>query len=95
MEYFFRKELITLDMDPNTGFWVLVLIALLFTSFGSVFFLVYWAAAVVPLLFAYTATVFLYSLELAVRRIAEYPKGPILAITAGCGDVAAALKFFG
>jgi hypothetical protein len=75
--------------------YIPLLVTLLFVGFGGVFLLVYWAAAVIPLLFAYTATVLLYTLELVVRRIAEYPKGPILGISAGCAGVAAALKFFG
>jgi hypothetical protein len=43
---------------------------------------------------AYLATAVLYVGELVVRRIAEYPKGPLLALIAIFGSVAALLKVF-
>jgi hypothetical protein len=66
----------------------------LFAFYGSAVLLICWAMAAGPLLLAYSATAVLYLFELVVRRIAEYPKGPILAVSAICGGVAALLKFF-
>jgi hypothetical protein len=43
---------------------------------------------------AYIATAVLYVVELVVRRIAEYPKGPLLALIAIFGGAAGLLKVF-
>lgn len=84
-----------LDRLPEGSLFLPVLLFLFYVSLASVMLLVYWGSAVLPLLFAYAATVALFVLELVVRRIAEYPKGPILALSAACGGIAAALKFVG
>jgi len=44
---------------------------------------------------AYVASAILYVAEFVVRRIAEYPKGPILALSALLGAVSALIKAFG
>jgi hypothetical protein len=44
---------------------------------------------------AYVASATLYVAEFVVRRIAEYPKGPVLALSALLGGVAALIKAFG
>jgi hypothetical protein len=44
---------------------------------------------------AYLASAFLYVGEFVVRRIAEYPKGPVLALSALLGGVVALIKAFG
>jgi hypothetical protein len=85
----------TLDGLPDGSLFLPVLLFLFFVSLAGVMLLVYWASAVLPLLFAYAAMAVLFVVELVVRRIAEYPKGPILALSAACGGIAAALKFFG
>jgi hypothetical protein len=54
-----------------------------------------WLLVVGPLVLAYIATPLLYASEQLVRRVAEYPKGPVLALSALCGGVAALLKIFG
>ena len=54
-----------------------------------------WLLVVCPLVFAYVATALLYASEQLVRRIAEYRKGPVLALSALCGGIAALLKVFG
>jgi len=54
-----------------------------------------WLLVVCPLVFAYVATALLYASEQLVRRIAEYRKGPVLALSALSGGIAALLKVFG
>ena len=44
---------------------------------------------------AYLASAFLYVGEFAVRRIAEYPKGPVLALSALLGGAVVLIKAFG
>jgi hypothetical protein len=63
-----------------------------------------WASAIsllcVPMILAaralaYIASAILYVGEFVVRRIAEYPKGPILALSALFGGICALIKAFG
>jgi hypothetical protein len=61
----------------------------------SPFLLAFWAVAAGPLIFLYAMSVLLYLSELLIRRIAEYPKGPILGFGALCGGIAGLLKAFG
>jgi hypothetical protein len=44
---------------------------------------------------AYVASAILYVGEFVVRRIAEYPKGPVLALSALFGSIVALIKAFG
>jgi hypothetical protein len=44
---------------------------------------------------AYLVSIILYLGEFVVRRIAEYPKGPVLALSAFFGGIAALIKAFG
>jgi hypothetical protein len=44
---------------------------------------------------AYLASAILYVCEFIIRRIAEYPKGPVLALSALIGGIAALVKAFG
>jgi hypothetical protein len=44
---------------------------------------------------AYLASAILYVCEFIIRRIAEYPKGPVLAISALFGGIVALIKAFG
>jgi hypothetical protein len=44
---------------------------------------------------AYLASGIFYIGEFIVRRIAEYPKGPVLALSALCGGIVALIKAFG
>ncbi|MHC2104420.1 hypothetical protein [Methylobacterium sp. CM6246] len=36
----------------------------------------------------------LYALEISMRRVAEYPKGPLLALAGACGGIGALVKIF-
>jgi hypothetical protein len=69
------------------------------SEIGSAMFLIavlpFLLATALPLLFAYVGSIALFVAEIVMRRVAEYSKGPILAGSAICGAVAAALKVFG
>jgi hypothetical protein len=52
-------------------------------------------AMLLALVLAYAAGAVLYVLEFLVRRIAEYPKGPVLALSAFFGGLLALIKAFG
>jgi len=69
------------------------LVVYLSTSFVIVI-LPFWLAVVVPLLATYFITIVLFIAELVVRRIAEYPKGPVLAGSALFGGIVALIKVF-
>lgn len=56
--------------------------------------LIFWIVAVLPLLGAFVLTLFLVVSEFIVRRIAEYSKGPIFALSGGLGVIGAFLKAF-
>jgi hypothetical protein len=53
------------------------------------------AVGVAMLGLLYIARVILYAGEFVVRRIAEYPKGPVLGLSALIGGIAAVFKAFG
>lgn len=53
-----------------------------------------WAIAALPLLVVYAFAATLSTLEYLLRRIAEYPRGPILAISIIVGSIAGVLKVF-
>jgi hypothetical protein len=62
--------------------------------YGATLLTVYWAAATLPLLFAYTTTTLRHFSELVVRRIAEYPKGPTIAFGVVSGAIGGLIKAF-
>jgi hypothetical protein len=53
------------------------------------------ATIFISIAMAYVASGTLYVGEFVVRRIAEYPKGPVLALSALIGGIAAVIKAFG
>jgi hypothetical protein len=69
-----------------------VLIAIgIFVGYPALIVLPVWVA----LGLAYIASAILYVGEFIVRRIAEYPKGPVLALSAFIGAIVALIKAFG
>jgi hypothetical protein len=54
--------------------------------------LLIWFVATAPLVFAYALTAVLWTCEFVVRRIAEYPKGPLLAVSGLIAALAAFTK---
>jgi hypothetical protein len=69
-----------------------VLIAIgIFVGYPALIVLPIWVA----LGLAYIASAILYMGEFIVRRIAEYPKGPVLALSALIGAIVALFKAFG
>jgi hypothetical protein len=60
-------------------------------GYPAVIVLPIWAA----LGLTYIASAILYVCEFIIRRIAEYPKGPVLALSALFGGIAALIKAFG
>ena len=45
----------------------------------TVISMIFWAVVIIPLLVIYLLTIVLFCCEFVVRRVAEYPKGPIVA----------------
>src|SRR5262245_2296454 len=70
--------------------WVQTILALPFLLAFLCTLLVFLSIAV-----AYVASAILYVSEFVVRRIAEYPKGPVLALSAFFGGIVALIKAFG
>jgi hypothetical protein len=66
--------------------WALILCVHL-----TVIAVIFWVVVALPLLTIYLLTVVLFCCEFIVRRIAEYPKGPILAGSALLGAIAGIL----
>ncbi len=67
--------------------WALILCVHL-----TVIAVIFWAVVALPLLVIYLLTVVLFCCEFIVRRIAEYPKGPIFVGSALLGAVAGVLR---
>jgi hypothetical protein len=79
----------TLGLAPFALFFLVVLILCVHLT---VIALIFWTVVAVPLLAVYLLTVALFSSEFVVRRIAEYPKGPILAGSALFGALAGVFR---
>jgi ABC-type xylose transport system permease subunit len=78
--------------NPPTIFqaiWVILFIASVLLGF---LVLIFWAAIAIPLALAIVLAVVLAVIEFIVRRIAEYPPGPILGVSVLCGAIVAILK---
>ena len=71
---------------------LLFLWAYVFSVHLTVLALIFWVTVAVPLLVIYGVSALLLITELIIRRIAEYPKGPILAISSLLFAVGALLK---
>jgi hypothetical protein len=70
-----------------------VYIAVLIPVFLLWFYTIFLFITVSPMVICQAATAVVWLVELFVRRIAEYPKGPVLALSAMLGSIAAILKF--
>ena len=71
---------------------LLFLLSYVFSIHFMVLTLIFWIAVAIPMFVIYGISGLLVIAEFAVRRIAEYPKGPILAISALVFAVGALLK---
>jgi hypothetical protein len=71
-------------------FWVLSVCHWL-----QLMFIIFWLIIIITLLLVSVTVISFSIFELLLRRIAEYPKGPILGLSAVCGGVAAVLKALG
>jgi len=61
----------------------------------SVVLLAFWCLAFGLLVLAYVLTAILSTTEFIVRRVAEYPKGPVFALSALLGGIGVIFKSFG
>jgi hypothetical protein len=73
-------------------FALFYLCTLIFCVHLTVIAVIFWAVVALPLLVIYLLTVVLFCCEFIVRRIAEYPKGPIFVGSALLGAVAGVLR---
>jgi hypothetical protein len=73
-------------------FALFYLCALILCVHLTVIAVIFWAVVALPLLVIYLLTVVLFCCEFIVRRIAEYPKGPIFAGSVLLGAVAGVLR---
>ena len=72
----------------------------IFSGFGvgiiiTIVLFIFWLPTAVLVLLIYLSSLCLYIVEITVRRIAEYPKGPLLAGSVVIGSVIALIKAFG
>ena len=88
------------DAFPGTSqvadvrsFYIVIVsgLAILFTAVLFIF----WLPTAVLVLAVYLGALCLYFIEITVRRIAEYPNGPLLAAGTLLGMVGAFIKAFG
>lgn len=79
--------------DSATSVFIRAVLILLLLPLIAAFVCV--CAVLVSLAAAYLASIILFVLEFIARRIAEYPKGPILALSTFFGCIAALFKAFG
>jgi hypothetical protein len=80
----------------SSYFAVLAILVLLYALLvGSAVITVFMLYLMLPVLAAGMLAFYLGIIEFIVRRIAEYPKGPVLALSALCGGLAALFKTLG
>jgi hypothetical protein len=88
------------DQDNNNAYlgsdyFPLFLLASFIGAIVNGFMSMFWAASAGLVLFIYVGSLLLYVAELTARRIAEYPKGPLLAGSVLVGSVVALTKALG
>jgi len=87
---------LTLGLSEQSSIFPVILIAsLLVLGLPALLVLLCVLTILFALGLAYVASAVLYVGEFVVRRIAEYPKGPVLALSALFGGVCALIKVFG
>jgi hypothetical protein len=87
---------LTLGLSEQSSIFPVILIAsLLVLGLPALLVLLCVLTILFALGLAYVASAILYVGEFVVRRIAEYPKGPVLALSALFGGVCALIKAFG
>lgn len=89
---FFAVGVLILSWATNPASILGVILYTLSTVFLAVALVL--GLTVAPAIVAYVLTFLLYPIEFLVRRIAEYPKGPVLALSAFGGGLAALFKIF-
>jgi hypothetical protein len=88
-------SLLTSQPKPGIAIAQLLTIVVLIASVHfTAISLIFWATVAGPLLLVNALTILLLISEFLIRRIAEYPKGPILAASAIVGVIAAIIKAF-
>jgi hypothetical protein len=87
IEFLFKAE-------PGS-FFILGGVGLIMALFPILIVLFCVLTIILSIAVAYIASAILYVGEFVVRRIAEYPKGPILALSALFGGIIALIKAFG
>jgi len=78
----------------NQSVAVLLFFALCISVVITEILLIFWLATAVVVLIIYSGSLLLYMIELSARRIAEYPKGPVLAAGTLMGMIGALIKAF-
>jgi hypothetical protein len=86
-------QILVESLEPGLALVFGIILGIL--TLPAVFISVASIAMLVALMLAYIASAVLYVVEFLVRRIAEYPKGPVLALSAFFGGVVALIKAFG
>ena len=78
----------------GSGFYVFFVVVAGVLAVSSGVLWLFWAAAAGLVLFIYVGSFCLYIAEFTMRRIAEYPKGAILAGSVALGSITALIKAF-
>jgi hypothetical protein len=63
--------------------------------FFSFFNVIFWLPIAIPLIIIYVASAFIFVAEFVIRKLAEYPKGAIVAIALILAALVALLKAVG
>ena len=63
--------------------------------FFSFFNIIFWLPIAIPLIIIYVASAFIFVAEFVMRKLAEYPKGAIVAIALILAALVALLKAVG
>lgn len=86
------------EAETRTTLGTLVLGSAIFFLYCGVFCsliaLIFWATVALPLVVIYALSASVFLAEFISRRVAEYPKGAILALSALLGGLAGLLKLF-
>jgi hypothetical protein len=89
------RALATSVMTVKTALLALFFIgSYVFSVHWTALAIIFWSTVALPLAFIYSLTVLLFVTEYTVRRLAEWPKGPLLASSVIIATIATIAKQF-
>jgi hypothetical protein len=79
---------------PFTLLQILFVLSFFAVTIFTAFMLIFWSTVAVPIIYLYAIGLLLFVSEFIVRRIVEYPKGVLIAVSALMASLFAFVRVF-